>query len=179
MITPKRPPYSDSKADPEKTQGQINTLLREYGVQKVQWTTEYDLGKVELSFMVDAIIHERQTTIAIKILPPVFVQTRRTWNSKKGYYEKIPLPNWAQSFRMLYWWLKAKLEAVAYGLTTVEQEFLSQVVLTDQSGMSVTVGQALTENIATGRLLLESKAEPEKARVVDMDTSGAVEGEIA
>ena len=79
--------------------------------------------------MVEAEIKGVKKQIGVTVTPPVFAAKRRTWNPKMGRYEAVYSPNWAQSFRLLYWWLKAKIEAVAYGLTTVEQEFLSQVVV--------------------------------------------------
>ena len=79
-----------------------------------------------------------------------------------GRYERVYSPNWAQSFRLLYWWLKAKLEAVAYGLTSVEQEFLSQVMVKLPSGEMTTMGAALTEPIFTGSLALQDRSRDER-----------------
>ena len=107
--------------------------------------------------MVETEIKGVKKQIGIKIEPPIFIAQRRTWNPRMGKYERVYAPNWAQSFRLLFWWLKAKLEAVAYGLTSVEQEFLSQVVLKLPNGQQVTVGAALAEPILAGSLALEDK----------------------
>ena len=163
MIISKRPPYQGTEADPDKTRMQIDKLLRDFGVSGVQWTTDYDHNRVGLAFMVETEIKGVKKQIGIKIEPPVFVAQRRTWNPRLGKYERVYAPNWAQSFRLLFWWLKAKLEAVAYGLTSVEQEFLSQVVVKLPSGQQTTVGAALAEPILAGNLALENKvidAEP-------------------
>lgn len=163
MIISKKPPYQGTEADPDKTRMQIDKLLRDYGVSGVQWTTDYDHNRVGLAFMVETEIRGLKKQIGIKIEPPVFVAQRRTWNPRLGRYERVHAPNWAQSFRLLFWWLKAKLEAVAYGLTSIEQEFLSQVVVKLPSGQQTTVGAALAEPILAGNLALEDKvvdAEP-------------------
>ena len=162
MILSKKPPYAATEADPDKSRMQIDKLLRDYGVSGVQWTTDYDHNRVGLAFMVEAEIKGVKKQIGIKIEPPIFVAQRRTWNPRLGRYERVYAPNWAQSFRLLYWWLKAKLEAVAYGLTSVEQEFLSQVMVKLPSGEMTTMGASLTDPIFTGSLALEDKGRNEK-----------------
>jgi hypothetical protein len=162
MILSKKPPYAATEADPDKSRMQIDKLLREYGVSGVQWTTDYDHNRVGLAFMVEAEVKGVKKQIGIKIEPPIFVAQRRTWNPRLGRYERVYAPNWAQSFRLLYWWLKAKLEAVAYGLASVEQEFLSQVMVKLPSGEMTTMGAALTEPIFTGSLALEDKGRDAK-----------------
>jgi hypothetical protein len=166
MILSKKPPYAATEADPDKSRMQIDKLLRDYGVSGVQWTTDYDHNRVGLAFMVEAEIKGVKKQIGIKIEPPVFVAQRRTWNPRMGKYERVFAPNWAQSFRLLYWWLKAKLEAVAYGLTSVEQEFLSQVMVKLPTGEMTTMGAALTEPIFTGSLALEDRGQDER-RIVN------------
>jgi hypothetical protein len=169
MIISRKPPYASSQTDPEQTQMNINKLLRGYGVSGLQWTTLFDQNKVELSFLVEAEINGVKKEIGINVTPPVFAAPRRTWNSKSGRYEKVYAPNWAQSFRLLYWWLKAKLEAVAYGLTSVEQEFLSQVIVSLPTGQQTTIGVALTNTLQQGQLALEAKPEEAENRVIEVE----------
>jgi tRNA nucleotidyltransferase (CCA-adding enzyme) len=167
MIISRKPPYSSTESDPEKTQMQINKLLRDYGVEGVQWTTRYDTNEVRLAFVVETEINGVKKKVGIEVTPPVFLAIRRTWDPKQGKYIKVNAPNWAQSFRLLYWWLKAKLEAVSYGLSTVEKEFLAQVMVQLPTGQKTTVGEALTNSIAKGTLMLG--AEPEKSKVIDIE----------
>ena len=170
MIISKKPPYQGTESDPDKTRMQIDKLLRDFGVSGVQWTTDYDHNRVGLAFMVETEIRGVKKQIGIKIEPPVFVAQRKTWNPRMGKYERVYAPNWAQSFRLLFWWLKAKLEAVAYGLTSVEQEFLSQVVVKLPSGQQTTVGAALVEPILVGNLALENKiVDAEPVLVTELD----------
>ena len=166
MIISRHPPYANTTSDPEKTRGQIDKLLRDYGVSGVQWTTDYDHNRVMLAFTVEAEIKGVKKQIGIKIEPALFVATRRTWNPRIGRYEKVESPNWAQSFRLMFYWLKAKIEAVAYGLTTVESEFLSQVMTKLPSGETTTIGAALTSTILSGQLALEDKPTREP-RIID------------
>ena len=160
MIISKRPPYSSTIADPDRTKAQIDKLLRQYGINEFQWTNT-QLQTV-LAFKAETEINGQRRTLLIKVEPPLFVSARRTWDETRGRYEKKDLPNYAQSYRLLYHWLKAKIEAIAYGLTSVEQEFLSQVVVSLPGGESRTIGEILTDPQRLARFALEDK-EPQSA----------------
>lgn len=161
MIISKRPPYEKTTADPDKTEMQINKLLSQYGISKYAWVKDLKGNQVALTFETEAKLEGVLKTIQIKVVPPTFATSRRTWNSEKGYYEKMWLPNWAQSYRLLYHWLKAKIEAIAYGLTTVEQEFLSQVVVALPNGETSTIGKILMEKgvLVSGQFALEERTQ--------------------
>ena len=171
MIISKKPPYQGTTADAETTRMKINKLLRDYGVSGTQWTEDYKLNKVELSFMVEAEINGQKKDIGIKIIPPLFAAKRRSWNPKRGHNEIIYSPNYAASYRLLFWYLKSKLEAIAYGLTTVEQEFLSQVVVALPNGQQTTIGKALEESVSKGQLALEAKVVERENPVIEVDES--------
>lgn len=59
-------------------------------------------------------------------------------------------PHPEATMRIVYWWLKAKLEAVQYGLRSVVEEFLAEVVHQLPSGEEATVGQILIPHIFSG-----------------------------
>ena len=147
MIKPRKPPYSDTKADPTTSEVQISKLLEEYGVSGTQWTKDFSKKTVSLRFVVEAEIKGKRMNIAIELIPPLFEARRRTYDQISGRYEKIYAPNWAQSFRLLYWYLKTKLEAIAYGLTTVEKEFLSDIVHKLPDGSTQTLYNSLWHRI--------------------------------
>ncbi len=171
MIISKKPPYQSTTLDPESSQMKISKLLRDYGVSGVQWTTRFDLNQVELSFMVEADFNGVKKQIGIKVNPPIFAAKHRTWNAKLGKNEIVYAPNYAQSFRMLYWWLKAKLEAVSYGLSSVEKEFLSQVITTLPNGQQSTIGEIMSRTVESGKLALESSVPKTENKIVEMESS--------
>lgn len=140
MLRPKRAPYATTTKDPDTTIADINRMLRGYGIENIQWTTAWEKQAVELRI---AIEKEPGKFVGIRVRPPAFVAKRRTYNEKKGHYEVVQAPNWAQSLRMLHWWLKAKVEAVAFGLREIEEEFLSDIIVRLPSGEETTVGEAL------------------------------------
>ena len=159
MIISKRPPYQKTTADPERTEMQINKLLRDYGISKYQWSKDFAHNQIYLNLIVEAEINGVKKEIGIKIEPPTFAAKRRTWNAQTGRHDIVFAPNWAQSYRLLYHWLKAKIEAIAYGLTTVEKEFLSQIVIQLPSGQTRTVSELLVDPSRLGKFALEQKEE--------------------
>jgi hypothetical protein len=159
VVISRKPPYQNTKVDPERTQGQINKLLKDYGAQQVQWNADYSKQKVTVSFTFESEINGVKKLIGIECTPPVFAAYHRQYDPRTGRSEKIYAPNWAQTYRMLFNWLKAKIEAVSYGMTSIEQEFLSQVVVNLPNGNVTTIGKALMETgtLASGRFALEEK----------------------
>jgi len=149
MIKPKKPPYATTTKDPDTTIADINRMLRSYGVNDIQWTTLWDQKIVSLKFMIEK---EPGKNVGIKIFPPLFAAKRKTYNEKRGHYEVIEVPSWSQSLRLLYWWLKVKIEAIAYGLREIEEEFLHDVVVRLPSGEETTIGAAILPGLKEGRL---------------------------
>jgi hypothetical protein len=178
MIISKKPPYENTTVDPDKTKADIDRLLRGYGVSAIQWTTDYQNNQVKLAFKVEAEISGVKKIIGLQLEPPTFAKKRRSYNPRTGKNEEVYAPNWAQSMRLLYYWLKAKLEAVAYGFTSVEKEFLSQVIVSLPNGQTRTVGELITDPERLSKLALEEKAqtaEPawkvEDAEVMEVEDS--------
>ena len=85
----------------------------------------------------------------------MFAAKRRTWDSKSGRYRKEELANWAQSMRLLFYWIKAKLEEVSFGLNSVEKEFLSDIVTTLPDGSKMTVWDMISKQMEKNGLMLE------------------------
>lgn len=134
MIKPKKPPFAGSKVDADKTAAQIDKMLRDYGIEKVQWTKEFDQNLIELRFLVDVEMEGRVRKLGIKLSPPLFMEKRRTWDAAKGRHIITEAPNFSQSMRVMYWYLKAKLAAVAYGVKPFEEEFLAEIIVNTDHG---------------------------------------------
>lgn len=159
MIKPKKPPYSGTKKDAEMTVLDINKMLRDYGITAYQWMTMWDRGQVELKLVLE---EENGKRTPIRLIAPAFLARRRTWNAKAGKYEKVEAPDWPQSMRLFFWYLKAKLEAVAYGLREVREEFLYDVVTHDAQGRETTIGAIVGPAIESGKLDLPELGEGPK-----------------
>ncbi len=143
----KKAPYADTEVPADKSRMKITELLRDYGAEGVQWSEVFSQNLTEVRFVLK---HPSGRYVTVKVRPPAFGVTRKTWDAEKGRYELVVLPNWAQSYRLLYHYLKSKLEAVAYGLRDIEEEFLSDIVVRSQTGEETTVGEALRPSLAAG-----------------------------
>lgn len=161
MLKLTKPPYADTKASADRTQQEVTNLLRKYGVSQINWQIDYDMEQVVLDFIVEYQKPEDQSIhrIAVRVKPPMFAATRRTWDPKLGRYRKMEMANWAQSMRLLFYWIKAKLEAVSFGLNSVEKEFLSDIVTTMPDGSRLTVWDMISQQMMDNTILLEYRGE--------------------
>ncbi len=164
-------PYRDTDVSPDKSRAQIDQLLRDFGATGTRWSTLWDKNRVELEFGVE---HDGKRTV-VRIIAPTFMARHRTWNAKLGRNEEVEAPNWPQSFRLLYHWVKAKLEAVTWGLRAFEEEFLADTVVQTPRGDAVRVAEILMPAIESGRLdvpaLEGGRRLPADRSVVDVEDS--------
>ncbi|MDQ1280671.1 MAG: hypothetical protein QG670_1934 [Thermoproteota archaeon] len=142
MIKPKNPPYDGTEVDPNQSRVEIDKLLRSYGIQKIIWASDYERNDVQLAFETEAEIQGVRKIFTVMLRPPLILKNARIYNRQKGVTEKVKIPDWPRSMRILFWYVKAKIEAVAYGLASVEKEFLSQVIVSLPDG-NRTVGEVL------------------------------------
>jgi hypothetical protein len=153
-LTRRKAPYADTKVPAEQTRAEIDRLLRSYGVQDFQWTELWSRGVVQLRFAIEV---EPQTQgrparfVQIRVTPPSFTAKRKSWDPKRGY-TTIESPNWPQAMRCLLHWLKAKLESVAFGLKSIEDEFLADMVVRGPDGAEHTVAELVRPALASGVL---------------------------
>jgi hypothetical protein len=137
MIRPaKSIPYSATTVPPERTQAQIQKLLYDYGVEGVQWTSVRvgQAAQLELRFVVKGEDGRRFTA---RVRPPLMIQRRREESLQQ-----------AASLRLMYHWLKSKMEAISYGLVSFEEEFLSNITGKLPSGQEVSIGDLLIPKLA-------------------------------
>lgn len=137
------PPYGDTKINWDRTRLQIEDLLRDYGAIGISWAayrgTEY------LQFIVEVEVQGFKKEIGIQINVPFITQLKGRWEKQRVY-------NKNQSYRVLYWFVKSKLEAVAYGLNTIEREFLSQVLVPLPDNTTTTIGNVIEDYLAKDAL---------------------------
>ena len=142
-------PYADTEVSPTRSKEQIDSLLREAGADGVSWSEHWAQNRAQLQFI---ITNEAGRKCMIRIEPPAFVARRKNWNEGKGHYDTVEKPNWAQAYRLLYYYLKGKLQAIALGLRLVEDEFLPDFVVRDQQGRETTVRELVDHQLASGEI---------------------------
>lgn len=139
MINRKKPPYDRTEIDVGKSQMDIQNLLLEYGAEGIQWIIVRD-GLPKLAFVIEANINGTSRKLGVQIDPPII----RPKNSPQGI-------NYQQSMRLLYWYVKSKLEAVAYGVKTFEKEFMDDLIYTLPDGRNVKVSDIILKQVADGK----------------------------
>jgi len=155
------PPYRGTTVSYERTKAQIEKLLTDYGVDGVQWTSYR--GEEDLKFIVSAEVKGVRRELIIQVKPPQMIIRRRV----KGR-GMVRTPNRDQAYRLLFYWIKSKLEAVVWGLSTIEQEFLSQVSVALPDG-STTVGEIMREYIAEDALRALPAPQPGKPKAIEAE----------
>lgn len=144
-----RIPYEGTTIPAERSKADIEMLLKTHGIKDIQWTTLK--GETTLRFIHYVNVKGVEKGIIFEFRPPQIFVTKRTYNPKTNRYEKVQFVNEPVAYRLLLWYLKAKLEAVEYGLISLEKEFMSHISLALPEG-TTTVGEVITKAIETGSL---------------------------
>jgi hypothetical protein len=136
--------YKSTDVHWAKSQTKIMEMLNQVGITQIRFTAMDD--RFILEFM--AQLDERSIPKAVRIIVPL--RTLPTDEPSKRNKELNII------YRILLNHLKAKFIAVGNGITEFEQEFMSHLVITDKTGRSTTMGEALlpqyTQNLADGTM---------------------------
>lgn len=132
----------------EKSRAEIEAVLGRYGAESFAYAT--DPGRAVVGF---TIRDTTGTRLAIKMTLPLPDKSERrftTYRNGSRTFQRDPaqaMKQWEQacrsSWRSLCLVIKAKLEACAAGISTIEREFLADIVL-PQGG---TVGEWLSPEL--------------------------------
>ena len=128
-------PYDYTQVTTAKSQEQIKKLLAEHGVTIVRITSFPSTAVLEFIKKVGA---EQHVPYRISLRPNV----RRDVNA--ALWDRSERQVW----RVAYWWLKAKLEAVKFGLVEFEQEMLPYMLVSGAGGPPKTVATYFFESVA-------------------------------
>ena len=140
-------PYHDTTTSARQTQVQITKMLYEEGCEATRWTEEDKGTRVMLEFIWKIPTDEGKKSFAFRVSPPVM----KKWVGRGNARHQEPNPN--ASMRLLWWYLKSKLEAVKYGLVRVEEEFLQAMVLPLPGGRDATMGEVVMPQIKVEKVL--------------------------
>ena len=140
-------PYADTKVPAEKSRGEIERLLRKYNAQGVRWTRMGSDPPI-LEFIFDIVVNGIQKQIGFRIVPPVINIKKRS----EGRYGSLVISrNEEAEMRLLWWFLKSKLEAVSSGMESLEEALMSKILvaLPDQAGhvQVTTVGEEIRRQL--------------------------------
>jgi len=163
-------PYASTTVAWTKTKGDIEGILfdlRSKGILKKHgWTTEGEAEDlIETLYMqLELPISDTQIrTIQLKFQPTMIYREKK--NRQRQRVTEIMRDT---SWRLFWWHFKSKMEAVIYGLETLENEFMSNIMHALPDGREVTMGEALN------MILLENKMDyllegPRERKAVEIE----------
>lgn len=154
---------TDTTVSVEKSRAEIETILARYGAEAFAYATEP--GRAMVCFR---IRDTTSTMLAIRMTLPIPIREDKTfthYTKRSGGIEReVPrVPEmahklWEQacrsSWRALCLVIKAKLEACAIGISTVEREFLADVVTPNGQTIGELARPQLAEMSRSGRVPL-------------------------
>lgn len=139
----RQPPYWDTGIPSGRTKADIDEMLREFGAKALRWTETSDSMQFKempiLEFLLEVEMRGVKKQIGVRIQAPLLA------GPKGRGYSKIFKPNMNASMRLLYWYLKSRMEASLYGLDDVFETFMSKVMVSLPDGSSSTMGKVVEE----------------------------------
>lgn len=139
------PPYRDTEVNYTRTKAEIECLLKSYGVKATRWTSQEGKDDI-LEFVAEVEVRGVKKAVGISVSPPhIYIQ-------KKLGGKLVNTENINQEYRLLFYWLKSKIEAITWGMSTVEREFLSEITTKLPDGRTVSVGEIVIDLMAEDRL---------------------------
>jgi hypothetical protein len=137
-------PYRNSHVSYASTKNDIEEMLKEAGAKALRWTETEDsmqgkaLPLLEFAFPFELKGVERG--FIVRVQAPLLSDRKR---GNRGY---ITTPNRGASMRLLFWYLKARLEAVRFGLEDVFEAFMPRVINELPDGRTVTLSETIREH---------------------------------
>jgi hypothetical protein len=142
--------YKSTTISPERSKAEIDKMLKDFGIGKRAWLSSETEDILIFDWTVN--VNGVQKTLNFELRPPDIRQTKRVWNQKTYRTEKVNVRNDAVAYRLLYNYVKNKLEAIRVGMVTVENEFMAQIQLHLKNGASTTMGQELAGMIVNRKI---------------------------
>ena len=128
-------PYRNTKVTTDKSQAEVRGLLKKYGVDDIQNTVRSS-GLLSLVFArPDPVGNLNVYQIEVQALTP----------DEQGE---------RQASRMMYWWMKWKLEIISFGIADFETEMLPYQMIRGEQG-DQTVAQAVLPQLKAGATLID------------------------
>lgn len=124
--------YRDTPVNWSVTQGQINKLLNQHDIEDIQYTTISANTAAQGGLKMDA------GAVAIML---VFQKSVKLPDGGSGNIPvRIIVPNvhegeLNQHYRLMFWYIKSKFEAIDSGLVEFAEEFMAHLQITDKHGI--------------------------------------------
>lgn len=143
-----RAPYHDTSISAARSKGDIEEMLKEFGAKALRWTeTPFSMQGKEcpvLEFILEVELKGVKKQFGIRVQPPLLLVRKRA-SSYGRYGRLVETPNVNASMRLLYWYMKARLEAAKFGLEDISETFMSKIIMSLPEGGSTTMGEVMRE----------------------------------
>jgi hypothetical protein len=124
---------SRTKVSPEKSRAEIETILGKYGATQRAIACDDERGLAQIAFVV------RTQKYRLDVPMPKQDGTERQAQAARERWRAVVLL------------LKGKLELVRIGISTVEKEFMADLVLENGETMHVALATAIKHGLETGQ----------------------------
>lgn len=136
---------SGTSVSADRSRAEIEKILRQYGATAFAYAWDLDQTHQMVAFQISGR-QVRMTLPLPKPDDPLFTQTpthraRTTLQAQQAYEQEV-----RRRWRALFAVIKAKLVAVHDGISTIEREFLSDIITTDGR----TVSEVVSPFLASG-----------------------------
>jgi len=140
-------PYKGTSVPRAKTYGEIIGLLESHDIHDYQYLKVK--GQEILSFPIIVKRRDVEQGFVVKLSVPKLFYPVKKGRSKYAESTLTYLEN--ESWRIFWWHLKSKLEAIEYGISTELKEFMYDITysLTNEHGekQDVSIGETMFDNI--------------------------------
>lgn len=159
-----RLPYRTTTISRAKTYGDIIGLLESHGIKDYQWTRYQGLD--QLAFPLTIKRQDLDQQFMIKMVVPKLMYSIRLGRGRNSPKKMTYLEN--VSWRIFWWYLKSKLEAIEYGISDEAREFLYNIHYALPNGREIGIGDMIMENVKQlDKLALKDR------RIIDADVEGS------
>lgn len=158
-------PYKGSTKDKDGTFGDIIGLLRKHGIKKHFMDEESET----FSFPFVVKMRDMEKTFFVKLQVPHLMYPKPTQKGNRYAPKKLTyLEN--ESWRMLWWYLKCKLEAIEFGIDDELRGFISNIYFAlEKDGPQINLADAIIENADQIARLKQLPDDREKPQVIDVE----------
>lgn len=137
-------PYRNTTISYVQTKNDIDEMLKEAGVIALRWTDTQDSIKGTelpiLEFIMTTEWNGVEKSFSVQIQTPLLYDKKRD-----TYHRIINTPNRNASMRLLYWYLKSRLEGIKFGLDDVFNAFMSRITNELPDGRTITLGEQIKQ----------------------------------
>lgn len=160
-------PYHKTAVAKGKTYGDIIGLLELHGIKDYQWTKFQ--GTDMLAFPVKFTYRDMERSFIVKLTVPRLMYPMPTRKGRGAPTKLTYLEN--ESWRVFWWYLKSKLEAIEYGISDEFREFMPNITHSLPNGGEMPLADLILESADRLDQLnqLEDKRGPRVVEAVIVD----------